>query len=40
MLITTKTLSYKRSSYIVPLSNKIISQSKIRKTIMKQKFKR
>ena len=40
ILISTKTLFHKRTSYNVPVRNKIVSQSKIRKTVMKQKFKR
>ena len=31
---------YDKNSYNVPVKNEIISQSKIRKTIAKQKFKR
>ena len=40
ILISTKTIFHKRTSYNVPVRNKIVSQSKIRKTVMKQKFKR
>ena len=40
ILISTKTLFYKRPSYNVPVRNEIVSKSKIRKTVMKQKFKR
>ena len=39
-LISTKTLFYIKSSKNVVLKNKVVSQSKIRKTVMKQKFKR
>ena len=39
ILISTKTLFYIKSLYNVPVRNKIISQSKIRKTVIKQKFK-
>ena len=35
----TKILFFLKSSYNVPVRNKIIWQSKIRKTVMKQKFK-
>ena len=40
ILISTKTLLIMKPLYVVPVSNKIISQSKTRKTVMKQKFKR
>ena len=40
ILISTKTLFNIKKSYNVPIKNQIVSQSKIRKTVMKQKFKR
>ena len=40
ILISTKTLYFIKPLYNVPVSNKIISQSKTRKTVLKQKFKR
>ena len=40
ILISTKTLFYIETLNNVPVRNKIVSQSKIRKTVMKQKFKR
>ena len=39
-LISTKTLFYIRTSKNVLVMNEIVSQSKIRKNVMKQKFKR
>ena len=40
ILISTKTLFYIKNSYKVSVRNYIVSQTKIRKTVMKQKFKR
>ena len=40
ILISTKTLFYIKISNNVSVRNKIVSQSKIRKKVMKQKFKR
>ena len=39
-MISTKILFYIKSSKNVVVKNKVFSQSKIRKTVMKQKFKR
>ena len=39
ILGSTKILFFLKSSFNVPVRNKIIRQSKIRKTVMKQKFK-
>ena len=40
ILISTKTLFYIKASLNVPVRNEIVPQSKICKTVMKQKFKR
>ena len=40
ILISAKTLFHMKTSYNEPVRNEIVSQSKIRKTAMKQKFKR
>ena len=38
--ISTKSLCYIKSPKYVVVKNKVVSQSKIRKTVMEQKFKR
>ena len=40
ILISTKTLFHIKASCNVPVRNEIVPQSKICKTVMKQKFKR
>ena len=40
ILISTKTLFYTKASYNVSVRNEIVSQAKIRKTVMEQKFER
>ena len=39
-MILTKNLFFLNKTFNVPVRNKIISLSKVRKTVMKQKFKR
>ena len=40
ILIDITTLLFIKNSYNVPVRNQIVSQSKIRKTVKKQQFKR